>query len=79
MTLETAKGMPHTIISNGQNIRRDFRVAQGKGKWSFSLQEKLMYIRDNLEFSDFDNKTISQVLEQQYRILDKLNVPYNRI
>ncbi len=79
ITLETAKGMPHTIISNAQNIRRDLRVAKGNGKWSSSLQDELSNIRDDLEISGFDNQTISQVLEQQYSMLDKLNVLYNRI
>jgi uncharacterized protein RhaS with RHS repeats len=79
ITLETAKGMPHTIISNAQNMRRDLRVSQGNSKWSSSLQDELRSIRDDLEISGFDNKTIGQVLEQQYSMLDKLNVPYNRI
>ncbi|MBL3695975.1 hypothetical protein F1652_26230 [Pluralibacter gergoviae] len=79
VTLETGKGLPHTSISNAQNLRRDFRVAQGRGKWSSSLQSELGYIRDDMEIAGFDNKTIAKVLEQQYSMLDKLGVPYNRI
>ena len=44
VTLETGKGMPHTIISNLQNARRDARIASGNGKWSSSLQDELSYI-----------------------------------
>ncbi|MEJ5114941.1 hypothetical protein [Erwinia billingiae] len=65
ITLETAKGMPHTIISNAQNMRRALRVSQGNSKWSSSLQDELRSTRDDLEISGFDNKTIGQVLEQQ--------------
>jgi len=79
VTLETGKGLPHTSISNAQNLRRDFRVAQGRGKWSSSLQSELGYIRDDMEIAGFDNRTIAKVLEQQYSMLDKLGVPYNRI
>jgi hypothetical protein len=57
--------MPHTIISNAQNMRRALRVSQGNSKWSSSLQDELRSIRDDLEISGFDNKTIGQVLEQQ--------------
>lgn len=32
-----------------------------------------------MEIAGFDNKTIAKVLEQQYSMLDKLGVPYNRI
>ncbi|WP_207653846.1 hypothetical protein [Tepidibacter mesophilus] len=44
VTIETGKGLPHTIISTAQNARRNARVAQGKGKWSSTLQEELQYI-----------------------------------
>lgn len=57
--------MPHTIISNAQNMRRALRVSQGNSKWSSSLQDELRSTRDDLEISGFDNKTIGQVLEQQ--------------
>lgn len=71
--------MPHTSISTAQNARRNARVASGKGKWSSSLQDELQYIVDDFTNAVFSNDTINQVLEQQYKMLDKLGVPYERI
>lgn len=79
VTIETGKGMPHTSISTAQNVRRNARVASGKGKWSSSLQDELQYIVDDFTNAGFSNDTINQVLEQQYKMLDKLGVPYERI
>ena len=78
-TIETGKGMPHSKISAAQNARRDARVAIGKGKWSSTLQEELGYIVEDFTNAGFSKQTISEVLEQQYRMLDKLKVPYERI
>jgi len=39
----------------------------------------LRYIVDDLSLAGFSRKTIDEVLEQQYRMLDKLEVPYSRI
>ncbi|ANR79228.1 hypothetical protein BBB57_13740 [Kosakonia sacchari] len=79
VTIETGKGLPHTIISNAQNARRDLRVTQGNGKWSSSLQSELDNIVTDFRDAGFDDVSIQKVLEQQYKMLDKLNVPYNKV
>ena len=79
VTIETGKGMPHTTITNRQIARRDGRIANGNGKWSSSLQDELSYIVSDFRSAGFSDSTISQVLEQQYKMLDKLGVPYERI
>lgn len=71
--------MPHIIISNAQNARRNLRVAQGKGKWSLSLQDELNNIVTDFRDADFKDEGIQIVLDQQYRMLDKLNVPYAKV
>jgi len=78
ITIETGRGQPHTVISQGQIARRDARVAAGEGKWSSSLQQKLRYIVDDMRGAGFQRSTIEQVLDQQYKMLDKLNVPYKK-
>ncbi|PFJ38572.1 pre-toxin TG domain-containing protein [Bacillus thuringiensis] len=77
--IETGKGLPHTIITNAQNLRRDERVALGNGKWSSSLQAELKNIVSDFEKAGFSKETIRGTLEQQYRMLDKLKVKYERI
>ena len=79
VTIETGKGMPHTFITNAQNARRNARVAAGQGKWSSSLQEELSYIVSDFRKAGFSDNTINSVLEQQYHMLDKLGVSYERI
>lgn len=79
ITIETGIGFPHTEISKRQNMRRNERVAQGKGKWDSSLQEELHYTVDDLKAAGFSRKTIESVLEQQYKMLDKLGVKCERI
>ena len=79
VTIETGMEMPHTIISNLQNKRRDARVTSGNGKWSSSLQDELSYIVSDFREAGFSDSTINSVLEQQYKMLDKLNVQYERI
>lgn len=79
VTIETGKGMPHTSISTSQNARRNYRVANGKGKWSSSLQDELKYIVEDFTNAGFSKDTINGVLEQQYKMLDKLKVSYERI
>lgn len=79
ITIETGKGFPHTEISKRQNARRNERVAQGKGKWSSTLQEELNYTVEDLKAAGFSRKTIEDVLEQQYKMFDKLEVSYERI
>lgn len=77
--LETGKGHPHTDLTNLQNERRDARVADGKGKWSSDLQEELTYIVEDFKALGYTRETIENILEQQYKMLDKLNIPYRRI
>ncbi|PFD04459.1 pre-toxin TG domain-containing protein [Bacillus cereus] len=79
VTIETGKGLPHTIITNAQNLRRDERVALGNGKWSSSLQAELKNIVSDFEKAGFSKEIIRGTLEQQYRMLDKLKVKYERI
>ncbi|MDD2401759.1 MAG: hypothetical protein PHD60_06090 [Clostridia bacterium] len=79
VTIETGKGYPHTAITDAQTARRNTRVANGTGKWSSTLQEELQYIVDDFTNAGFSSSTIDEVLEQQYKMLDKLNIPYERI
>lgn len=62
--------MPHTSISNAQNARRNARFASVKGKCSSILQDEL--IVDDFTNAGFSKNTINQVLEQQYKMLDKI-------
>jgi hypothetical protein len=74
------KNRPRThAITNAQNLRRDTRVAAGNGKWSSSLQEELRNTVDDFKKAGFSNGTIKKVMEQQYKMLDKLGVPYERV
>jgi hypothetical protein len=77
--IETGKGFPHTKISNLQNFRRNERVINGKGKWSSTLQDGLQYIVNDLKMSGYSRETINGVLNQQYKMLDKLGIKYERI
>ena len=79
VTIETGVGLPHTTISTAQNARRDTRVANGDGKWSSSLQDELNYLVSDFRNAGFSDDTIAQVLEQQYSMLDKLGVSYERV
>ncbi|WP_342720139.1 WXG100 family type VII secretion target (plasmid) [Bacillus paramycoides] len=79
VTIETGKGLPHTIISNAQNLRRDERLSLGNGKWSSTLQDELKYLVSDFERAGFSKENISETLEQQYKMLDKLKVKYERI
>lgn len=71
--------MPHTYITNAQNARRDERVAAGQGKWSSSLQDELSNIVKDFRGAGFSDDTIKRVEEQQYKMLDKLGVKYERV
>lgn len=79
ITIETGKEMPHSIISKLQNDRRDERVRHGMGKWSSSLQQELSYIPSDLRTAGFSDSVIDRVLEQQYGMLNKLGVQYEKI
>lgn len=79
ITIETGKGFPHSMISKLQNARRDARVAAGVEKWSSSLQDELGYLVDDFRGAGFGDDVIGEVLNQQYKMLDSLNIPYERI
>jgi hypothetical protein len=79
VTIETGKGLPHTSITNAQNARKYARVEDGMGKWSTSLQDELKNLADDFRNAGFSKSTTRDVLEQQYKMLDKLEVPYERI
>jgi hypothetical protein len=49
------------------------------GHFVTTLQEELGYIASDLKKAGFESDAIRSVLEQQYRMLDKLGVPYQRI
>lgn len=76
LTLETGKGRAHSIISRLQNARRDLRSATGQGRWSSTLQQELDYLVSDFRAAGLSDKTITEALSQQYRMLDKLGVPY---
>ncbi|KMP90976.1 hypothetical protein TU65_25490 [Bacillus wiedmannii] len=62
VTIETGKGLPHTIISNAQNLRRDERLSSGNGKWSSTLQDELKNLVSGFERAGFSKENISETL-----------------
>jgi phage portal protein BeeE len=78
VTLETGKGLTHTIISNAQRKRRDERVAKGAGKWSTSIDEELRFLVQDFREAKLSDDVIRKTLHQNYRMLDKLGVKYRR-
>ncbi|WP_294320474.1 PAAR domain-containing protein [uncultured Sphingomonas sp.] len=80
-TIETGATKPfeHTIISNRQNARAAARVAAGKGKWSSTLNEELNYTAQDYKAAGYSDATISKIMNQQYKMLDKLGVPYTLV
>lgn len=79
VTIETGIGTPHIYITNAQNARRNARIASGKGAWSSTLQEELNYIVLDFRGAGYSDDVIRDVLEQQYKMLDKLKIAYERI
>ena len=79
VTIETGKGLPHTTITNLQRERQRARIANGAGSWSTSLQDELSYIVSDFKVAGFSRSTIGKVLEQQYRMLDRLGAMYERV
>lgn len=53
VTIETGKGLPHTIISNTQNLRLDERLSSGNGKWGSTLQDELKNLISDFERAGF--------------------------
>ncbi len=51
----------------------------GKLQSHHGLQEELQFMVDDLPKAGFSRNTTSQVLEQQYKMLNKLGVKYERI
>ncbi len=78
VTIETGRRFPHTTLSNLQNARRDARIAKGLGKWSSTIDDELGFIVNDFRAAGFGDDVIKQVLAQNYRLLDKLGVKYNR-
>jgi len=79
ITIEAGEGFPHATISARQMARRDARLAAGEGKWSSTLQQELSYTVEDLRAAGYKDTTIGQVMQQQYKMLDKLGVPYSRV
>jgi hypothetical protein len=79
ITIETGEGFAHSIISARQSARRDARVAAGRGKWSSTLQEELGYTVEDLRAGGFSDDSINKIMAQQYKMLDKIGVPYEPI
>jgi hypothetical protein len=91
LTLENGSGLPHSIISARQRMRRNERAAKlqdardkglevdDKDLWNYSVEEELGNMVGDLKAAGYDKNVISEALEQQYRMLDKLGHPYKRI
>ncbi|WP_229726770.1 PAAR domain-containing protein [Sphingomonas alpina] len=73
------KPYEHTIISNRQNARAAARVANGQGKWSSTLNDELANTASDYKAAGYSDATISKVLNQQYRMLDKIGAPYTKV
>lgn len=80
-TIATGAEKPyeHTIISNRQNARAAERVANGQGKWSSTIDEELQNTASDYKAAGYSDATVSKVLDQNYKMLDKLKVPYNKV
>jgi hypothetical protein len=79
ITIETGSSLQHTIITNRQRARYNARKAAGQGLWSTSLQDELGFIVSDMTAANFKRSEILKTLEQQYKMLDKLKVPYKRL
>jgi RHS repeat-associated protein len=79
VTLESASGLPHAIITARQNARWRAREAAGMPLWGTTLQEELRNTLEDFRAAGFDNRTIQDVLEDQYKMLDALGVNYQRL
>ena len=80
-TIATGATKPyeHTIISNRQNARAAARVASGNGKWSSTLDQELQHTAADYKAAGYSDATVSKVLDHQYRMLDKIGVPYTKV
>lgn len=78
LTLETGRGFPHSIVSARQNARRLARIRSGQSRWSSTIDEELEFLVGDFRAGGFNDDAIQTVLEQQYRMLDKLGVRYTR-
>lgn len=74
LMLETGKGFPHSEISALQTARKSERLAQGKGKWSSSLEEELENSRSDLKTIGMTEEQIESQISSVLRMLDKLRV-----
>jgi hypothetical protein len=78
VTLETGRGYAHTIITSRQGTRAAARLKAGKGKWSSTIDEELSNLVSDFRAAKFRDSTIKRVLTEQYKMLDKLRVKYQR-
>ncbi len=74
--LETGPFTPHSTINELQRQRAAARVAAGKGIWSSTIDEELQFIVDDFKDVGFDDNVILAVLEQQFKMLKKLGIPF---
>ncbi len=77
MNIETGVGQPHSVIGGLQRMRYNDRIRRGLEPWSSTIDEELSYIVSDFRAAGFNDNVIRQVLRQQYRMLDKLGVPYS--
>jgi RHS repeat-associated protein len=60
----------HKIISDRQNIRRDCRLASGKGKWESSLRDELNNAAGDLEAAGVPRKQRNKALKKAYKFYE---------
>ena len=71
----TAALMDKTVISYTPDIEQWIKTINSKKEF---IEFIILHV-SNFRSVGFSDSTISQVLEQQYRMFDKLGVPYERI
>ncbi|MGH1558816.1 PAAR domain-containing protein [Caulobacter segnis] len=79
MATGATKPYEHTIITNRQNARADARGRGGQRQGASTLDEELRNTASDYKAAGYSDATVSKVLEQNYKMLDKLNVPYNKV
>jgi hypothetical protein len=77
--------LPHTIVSNLQNARRDARVAAGQGRWSTTAREELTNssndLRTALQSTNLTAREADRIrkhaLRRAYKHFDELGVDFS--
>lgn len=64
-------GNQHNKITQRQRVRRDARMAQGKGKWSTTLQQEIENAKSDLIFINVPNDKISEAMSKVYSHFSK--------